>query len=85
MKQAVEGMHKCSKDSIACVLLGTGRIPNPIVFIKAQQQFVVLLMKTEMFQKKKNYVCAGRGREREQKVRWVEKCTVCLACINLPM
>lgn len=66
MKQAVEGMHKCSKDSIACVLLGTGRIPNPIVFIKAQQQFVVLLMKTEMFQKKK-IMCVQVGGERENK------------------
>lgn len=61
MKQAVEGMHKCSKTSIACILLDTGRIPNPTVFIKGHQQFV-LLLKTEMFQKK-NYMFADRERE----------------------
>lgn len=81
LEQAVEGMHECSKASIACILLGTEGIPNPIVFSSKRTTTICCAAYEKMKCLRKKIICVQIESKKSEWLRSV----VCLACINLPM
>lgn len=93
LKQVVEGMRKCSKASVACMLLGPGRIPlfgremerNPFVLlIRRSKLIAVFLLENELVlggEEGSAYIHVKQKRKSDG----LREVNSFLACIGLPM